>query len=69
MFLLPHLDNDDSVKVIVIRSDHKKVFCAGANIKDFKARLNNKRTKAGPYTALNLAKCFRSLRKVLVAVV
>lgn len=35
MFLLPYLDNDNSVKVIVLRSDHKKVFCAGGNIKDF----------------------------------
>ena len=35
MYLLPLLDNDDSVKVIALRSDHKKAFCAGGNIKDY----------------------------------
>jgi len=29
------LEYDPNVKVVCIRSNHPKVFCAGANIKDF----------------------------------
>jgi enoyl-CoA hydratase/carnithine racemase len=63
------LDNDDSIKIIAIRSNHKIAFCAGGNIKEYEARLNGNNNRAGVYIALNLERCFRSLRKVLVAVV
>jgi enoyl-CoA hydratase/carnithine racemase len=52
---------------MAIRSNHKKVFCAGADIKDFLVNYESNRYNA--VRPLNLGKAFRQVRKVLVAVV
>jgi len=65
--LLPILDKDDSVKIIVLRSKHKKFFCVGADVKDFLLSYPD-----DPYNevrCIHTARVFRAVRKPMVAIV
>lgn len=64
---LAELDHDSTVKVVLIRSKHSKVFCAGADIKDMKE--NDYSTYPRKMHFLNIERAFRHFRKPVIAVV
>lgn len=64
---LQELDDDPKVKVILIRSKHSKVFCAGADIKHMKE--NDYSSYPHKLHFLSFERTFRHLRKPIIAVV
>jgi len=61
------LENDTKVKVICLRSTHPKVFCAGANIKEFETSNHAEWINGDSFKELDLA--LRYLNKPLIAAV
>jgi enoyl-CoA hydratase/carnithine racemase len=61
------LDADPETKIIVIRSKHDKIFCAGGNIKSFA----EKDYTVYPFNVhfFNVSQAFRAVRKPIVSVV
>lgn len=64
---LAHLDNDPAVKIILIRSKHGKVFCAGADIKHMNT--HDYTTHPHNFHFLNIERAFKNTRKPVVSVV
>lgn len=61
------LNLDSKIKVIVIRSKHEKIFCAGANIKGFVEI--DKSSYPHSLTFRQLSHTFRSHHKPVVSIV
>ena len=66
IFVLAALDSMSEVKVIVIKSKHPKVFCAGADLKDI--FLNSDHQADSPLF-VHLERAFRQTNKPIISVV
>ena len=64
---LASLDSDKKVKLILIRSKHSKVFCAGADIKHMKESDYSSYPHSQHFPSLERA--FKNVRKPIIAVV